>query len=368
MQSHLIQWLLIIRLVGKVLPAVEKELQGWKQSLQACPSPFLRKQALQSINSKRFHCQGGAVFSLLQPTTVEKLIPLIVSYQTISDYLDNLCDRISFRQDIPYLTEQEKDTLRERGFRYLHLSMLRALQPENKNNEDYYRFYFVNGDGGYLDNLVKKSREMLRKLPGYKKVKDKLFFLTVLYSDLQALKHLSVENRSRYLVTWFQRYKITFPYLYWNEFAAASGSTLGIFALLALASRQEINRDEVETLFNGYFPWICGLHILLDYFIDQEEDQREKDLNFVSFYPDKEQCLYRMEVFVEKALRRAEEMPEPVFHRTVVKGLLALYLSDPKIKSQGLEKSAGRLLSATGEKDTFVMFYACRLLRKRGLI
>ena len=112
---------------------------------------------------------------------------------------------------------------------------------------------------------------------------------------------------------------------------------------------------------------ICGLHILLDYFIDQEEDQREDDLNFISFYPGKEQCLDRMEKFVKKALDQAGKMPDPVFHRTLVKGLLALYLSDPKILSQGLYKSACRLLAATGEKDAYLMFYACRCCERESL-
>ncbi len=367
MQS-LKQWLLISRLVRNVLPAVEKELHGWEKYLQTCPSPFLKKQALQSMKTKRFHCQGGAALALLYPAATEKLIPLIVSYQTISDYLDNLCDRISFLRDTPYLLEQEKDSLREKGFRYLHLSLFGALQPHNGESKDYYRFYPIKEDGGYLDNLVNESRKTLCKLPGYRAVKDRLLLLAALYCDIQALKHLSAGNRSRYLIEWFRPYASAFPNLHWNEFAAAAGSTLGIFALLSSASRKEITPDEVEAVFNGYFPWICGLHILLDYFIDQEEDQREDDLNFISCYPGKEQCLDRMEEFVKKALDRTEKMPDPVFHRTLVKGLLALYLSDPKIPGQGLYKSACRLLAATGEKDTYLMFYACRLLRKRKLI
>lgn len=368
MHNYLTQWLFIIRLVGKVLPAVEKELQTWKHYLQTCPSPFLQKQALQSIRNKRFHCQGGAAFSLLHPSAAEKLIPMIVAYQTISDYLDNLCDRVPLYEDLTYLTDREKDGLKERGLRHLHLSMLRAIQLSYGKNEDFYRFYPVKGDGGYLDNLVKVSREMLSGLPGYMKVKDKIFFLAALYSDLQALKHLSPKNRSCYLMEWFQRYRKAYPCLYWNEFSAACGSTLGIFVLLSSASRQDITTNEVEALFNGYFPWICGLHILLDYFIDQEEDRREKDLNFVSFYRDKEQCLCRMEKFVKKALAQARKMPQPLFHCTIVKGLLALYLSDPKIISQDLEKSAFRLLAATGERDTFAMLHTCRLLRSKGLI
>jgi len=39
--------------------------------------------------------------------------------------------------------------------------------------------------------------------------------------------------------------------------------------------------DELTQVKNSYFPWVQGLHILLDYLIDQEEDRINGDLNFV---------------------------------------------------------------------------------------
>ena len=46
-----------------------------------------------SIETKTFHCEGGALYALLAEAHRDDAIRFIVAYQTISDYLDNLCDR-----------------------------------------------------------------------------------------------------------------------------------------------------------------------------------------------------------------------------------------------------------------------------------
>ena len=87
------QWRLLTRYIFSILPRVERELKKWKKLLAATPPSPLRRQALNSIHTKRFHCQGGAVYALLNPEAQRPAA--IVSPQTISDYPDNLCDRIT---------------------------------------------------------------------------------------------------------------------------------------------------------------------------------------------------------------------------------------------------------------------------------
>lgn len=41
-----------------------------------------------------------------------------------------------------------------------------------------------------------------------------------------------------------------------------------------------MTKEMTEKIKAGYFPYIQGLHILLDYLIDQEEDKAGGDLNF----------------------------------------------------------------------------------------
>lgn len=344
---------MLTRFVTTVFPRVEKELQGWKKLIDKASDQELRQQGLASIEKKRFHCQGGSVYTLIKGADQDTL-SFIVALQTISDYLDNLCDRA--------------DCLDMAAFRQLHLAFTDALEPEGtEESRDYYRFYPHQDDAGYLESLVAQCRKILIQLPSYHLVKEDVLHLASLYCSLQTYKHTHLPFREGYLQEFFAEHRNETPGLDWWEFAAATGSTLGIFSLVAAAARPDLDAETATRITKGYFPWICGLHILLDYFIDQEEDRQEGDLNFVSYYDNKEHCCQRLILFQEQSLERAAQMPDSLFHTTVVQGLPAFYLSDPKVKAQGLERDALAILE-TGGDETLRMYRVCLSLRRRGKI
>ncbi len=86
-------WGLMSETYFKVFPAVRNYLNHWKIQAQQIPNLELRKQACSSIEDKQFHCEGGSIYGLLARRHCQEAIEFIVAYQTISDYLDNLCDR-----------------------------------------------------------------------------------------------------------------------------------------------------------------------------------------------------------------------------------------------------------------------------------
>jgi tetraprenyl-beta-curcumene synthase len=278
------------------------------------------------------------------------MVAFIVAFQTISDYLDNLCDRAG--------------CLETAAFRQLHLAYTDALNPYGDIG-DYYRLYPYSDDGGYLVALVRQCRDALQGLPAYHLAQDEALRLARLYCDLQVLKHTHRHLREDLLQDWFAAHAASHHDLDWWEFAAATGSTLGIFALCAAAADPGLTPEVVGQLAAGYFPWISGLHILLDYFIDQAEDEAGGDLNFVSYYADAGQCRERLLLFLKRALDCAAALPDPWFHTTVVRGLPSFYLSDPKVGAQGLDGTAGALLVAGGS-ETMSMYKVCRLLRRIG--
>ncbi len=202
----------------KVFPAVSKELTFWKERAQQIPDNELRNQALASIESKRFHCLGGAVYALLSGYRWQEAIRFIVAYQTISDYLDNLCDRS---------TSMDPD-----DFRQLHQAMTDALSPANPI-KNYYAFRNEQTDGEYLADLVRTCQKTMRNLE-YDVIKGYLSKLETLYSDLQVHKHVRRDERVGRLSAWFRDNASASPSLYWHEFSAAAGSTLGIFVLLPM--------------------------------------------------------------------------------------------------------------------------------------
>lgn len=339
---------ILFHYIWHTLPLVKQELKRWKNEALACEDPALSLQAINSISSKDFHCYGGAVFAIAGAQQEKHLIKLIVAYQTICDYLDNLCDR--------------NDCLDGGAFRQLHIALQDALQPGTEKS-NYYQYYPNQNDGGYLDKLVEECRTLVQKLPSYPAVQKEVLALVQYYIDLQVKKHISLSQREKSLMDWAENHLVSYPGIYWQEFAAASGSTLALFALLALASHHNIEPQDCQETIAAYFPWICGLHILLDYFIDQEEDRRGGDLNFTFYYTDNHETMQRLKLFIQQAHLQAGQIKDSIFAKTVVEGLLALYLSDTKIKSQGYQPMARELIKESGWSAAYT-YRLCSLVRK----
>lgn len=337
--------LILTPYVFTVFPQVKKNLKDYKKYLIQCENNELASQANLSIESKDFHCLGGSIYGL----RCKKIIPFITSFQTISDYLDNLCDRAGVCD--------------EEGFRVLHKAMLDALSPTTFT-PDYYANYPLKGDGGYLAQLVENCQHTIETLPSFSKVRQYTLKLTELYRDLQVYKHLDNHIREDRLILWANSHLDSLaPNLYWWEFAAATGSTLPTFALVRAATGKKLSNNQAKLIYEAYFPYISGLHILLDYLIDKSEDRVQGDLNFVEYYENHKQLKQRLLFFIKNSFEKVESLPNSNFHETIVKGLLAMYLSDPKVKQDNLEHLANELLAYAG-KDTILMHKACLKLRK----
>jgi len=343
-------WSLMYQIYRRVIPAVHEQLSIWKEKAQAIPDEELRTQALMSIKTKTFHCEGGGIYSLLAKDKFKQMTRFIVAYQTISDYLDNLCDRST--------------SLDPQDFRALHHSMRHALTPGAKT-ENYYRYRDEQEDGGYLQSLVLTCQDVLSTLPGYEKIKDSLFELCDYYCDLQVYKHVKKEDRVPLLTSWFERHKEKLPDMSWYEFSACAGSTLGIFCLAAYASDEKLTDSTVETVKSGYFPWVQGLHIMLDYFIDQEEDRIGGDLNFCFFYKNEAELIERFRHFVAMADDSIKRLPDEKFHYLINKGLVAIYLADEKVQKQKEVKETAKKFIKLGGVSTLFFYLNSWVYRRK---
>ncbi|KHF38131.1 tetraprenyl-beta-curcumene synthase family protein [Halalkalibacter okhensis] len=343
-------WTLLYKIYRYVLPDAQSYLEEWKEKAIKIPNDELRAQALASIQDKAFHCEGGAVYGLLAKEHRSKIIRFIVAYQTISDYLDNLCDRST--------------SLDENDFRALHQSMFHALSP-GAELENYYRFRDDQDDGGYLASLVMACQEVLIELPGYTHAKHLMRQLAEYYCDLQVFKHVECHKRVELLEEWFKKHKENLPPMSWYEFSACAGSTLGIFCFAAYAANGELSKKQADEIMNGYFPWVQGLHILLDYFIDQEEDLEANDLNFIFYYDSKEQMVERIRHIREEAEESIRGLPDWKFHRLINKGLIAIYLADEKVQAhKEIKKTAKQFIRFGGLPTVF--FYLNSWMYRRA--
>lgn len=333
---------LMYRLYRYIFPAVKAEISQWRMRAEQIPDPELRRQALDSIENKTFHCEGGCVYAAAEMERAPQLIRLIVAYQTISDYLDNLCDRS---------TSDEAD-----NFTQLHQAMLDAVSGQNPDQTDYYAYNAEKEDGGYLRDLVVACQTEIAQLPQYALVQSHVRELASLYCDLQIHKHVTPTQREARLFGWWQEKRHLAPLLEWQEFAAATGSTLGVFHLFQVAAAPALTDEHVTIIREAYFPWVCALHILLDYLIDLEEDRLGGDLNFISYYENERHIYRRLHYIVEQAKQQASMLPDAKFHRMIIEGLLGLYLSDGKVRRQPMVRQVARSMIRSASLATKFFF------------
>lgn len=351
LSHHIHQSKIIYSFVKEVFPIVKIELVSWQQ--KACLSNgILSQQALSSIDKKAFHAQGGSIYSLYNQSVDKELIKFIVALQTISDYLDNLCDRVGIEDD--------------QAFLQLHCAIIDGLQRD-PHFSDYYALYPYRDDGGYLKDLVHTCKDYVRKLPSYPLVQEEILYLGTLYSQMQAYKHTPVSLREQYLDNWAKPHLDKYPNLSVWEFSAAAGSTLGIFMLCTLAKSPNLKKNKVTQVMDAYFPWVCGFHILLDYFIDLQEDLATGDLNFVSYYADLEEKNQRLLWFLQQSLERISQLDYPLFHLTVIEGLLSMYLSDPKTAFPEEDYISKKLL-ASAPFTSKMYYHICKILRRKSIL
>lgn len=332
-----------------VLPCARRCLNEWRERADRIPDSELRRQALASIATKTFHCEGGAISSLLAGDRMNDAVRFIVAYQTISDYLDNLCDRST--------------SLEAEDFRSLHESMRHALTP-GAQMCNYYRHRKQQDDGGYLPRLVSTCQGVLETVSSYREMSSYLHRLADYYCDLQVLKHIEVEQRIPSLKAWFASHEAVYPGMSWYEFAASTGSTLGIFCLVSYGMSHDLSMPMAAKVTQGYFPWVQGLHILLDYFVDQDEDRVEGDLNFCYYYENDHQLVQRLSHFVRKADESVATLPHASFHRMINRGLLGIYLADRKVGGQRNVKHMARKIGRAGGLSAFFFYINGWLYRR----
>lgn len=303
---------------------------------------MLQAHALESLQTKRFHSEGGAAYATGTPEP-EPLVAGIVALQTISDYLDTVCDRGS--------SEERGD------FRRLHRAMVDAVSLEPREG-NYYELHPRRDDGGYLDALVDRARAAFASLPGYRAVEPDAVWLAQRYAELQELKHLRPRVRAEQeLARWHADHDA--PDLAWWEFAAACGSTLGIFALLRLAAVDTPKPRLVKSTVRAYREAIGVLHILLDYTIDRAEDAAHDELNLVAYYRNAPERIARLAHFVRAARAAAAWLPERDFHLWVAGGLPGLYLADGKVSAR--DRRAFRSVLGAGGAWSRLVYVAFRV-------
>jgi tetraprenyl-beta-curcumene synthase len=318
------------RFLVNVVPLARGALARLEELAQRIPDHELRAQAEFGLAGKAYHIAGACILATLLPSAArEHYIEIVAPLEAIYDFLDCLCDRHP-------LTNAQ-------AFRQLHLALGDALDP-SRPLHDYYLYGPPGDDGDYLVSLVSRVRRALSRLGDYERLVPCFAEAAELYANTQTFKHLPAGRREQACIEWHARDGAKYGDLSWWEFGAAAGSQFHVYGALYAAFCSDF--DAILPTYSAYFPAFCAIHVLLDAFIDQQEDRDHGELSWIECYPNFEVFRERMHALARHARSSFARLPMPRAHTFALRVMSLFYLTHPKVYEQRLGHEAAALLEA----------------------
>jgi tetraprenyl-beta-curcumene synthase len=310
-----------------VFPTARRELRGWERRARRIPDRVLREHALRKLRSEAMTAEGAAAFAILATVrSCRHVVSACVAFEVIYDYVDALGE------------EPVPDVLGNN--RLLYGALVAAFVPGDPT-EDWYAGRPCDDDGGYLRALVDSCRSALARLPAREHVRPRLLRMAQRAGEGQSLHHAATDADSRRaLGRWAADQQPADGTLRWWELAAASGSPLGFFALLAAAAHRGTDGADAEAIEHAYFPWIAALSWLLESLVDQEEDAASDGHSYVAHYDSPQSAAQRLAAIAEHATADARGLPQAGRHTLLLAGMTAMYLSDAGAESAAAREAA----------------------------
>ena len=271
------------------------------------------------------------MFSILPRRRSRDLLRLLVAYELIWDFLDNVNERAAGTMN----------------GRQLHLAIAEAIDPCAPIS-DYYSQHPWRDDGGYLRSLVATCRESCNALPSYPSV-HALAVREARRAQVLALNHHpDPAGREAALKRWAAR---EFPggrEASWWELAGAASAPLGIHALLALAAEPRCSEADIGHAYAAYCPWVSAATTMLDSYVDQVEDMDEGNHSYVAHYSDPERALRCIRALVARSVEEARSLPNGHKHAVIAAAMIAMYLSKDTARTPQLRAGTRTLIRAGG--------------------
>jgi tetraprenyl-beta-curcumene synthase len=309
----------------------------------------LRLVAIES-QRKWGNVEGAAAFAVLVPRRHRAAAArAMICFQAAYDYLDMLGERPS--ADPPA------------NGRRLHSALLVALDPDAAH-PDYYEHNLQRDDGGYLRDMLDACRAALATLPSYPLVAPAARRAAERIVEFQSANTGDSQGETAALERWARAATPPGSGLHWWETAAAGGSSLCVYALIALAGAPDLSRSQAlggtsrspapgasrapapEAVADAYFPWIGALHSLLDNLVDASEDRVTAQHSLIGCYDSPEEAAARMGRLAERSLRAALALPDGRTHALVLAAMASFYLCTPEAAAPAARPVARVVLDA----------------------
>jgi tetraprenyl-beta-curcumene synthase len=353
-----------------VLPAAMHELDYWRARASEIPNLSLRRTAQESL-VKRGNIEGAALFATLAPAASRAhALRALVAFQTAYNYLDTLSEQPS---DSPLANARQ-----------LHLALPSALDvgappltadaPNRAQSDaqhdsrpsslDFYARSPERDDGGYLRGLLETCSGALTELPSYAVVAADAQAAAARIVEFQALNLSDADGGHAVLQSWASGLAPRGSGLAWWETAAAAGSSLPVYALIAAAASPDVDSCQVDAIHRAYFPWIGALHSLLDSLVDRREDEAEGRRCLLDYYGSTTNSVARLGGLAVRACSATRDLPHPSAQRVIVTSMCSYYLSAPECRTPEAFAIDAALTEALGHEltATVALFRSKRLL------
>ena len=307
-----------VRYWATVAPVVRAQLTRWERRAQAIGDPFLRRLAISKLRDERFNVELAATLATPAPRAHRKrAAEAIVALQVMYDYLD-------------LLTEQPLSDPLPDG-RRLFAALIDALTLAKKPRGDYYPHDLRSRDDGYLEELVKTTRDALARLPGPAAVVEVAQRSARRCAEAQVLSHAAARSGSAELECWATR-EASATALQWPELlAGATASVLAVHALIAAAADERTTIEAAQEIDALYLS--IGALTMLDSLVDHQHDIATGELGYVQYYESPEMMAVRLVSVARDAAARARALPNAAHHIMTLIGVVAYYSSAPAASS-----------------------------------
>jgi tetraprenyl-beta-curcumene synthase len=326
------------------LAAASREIRKWRARAQAIPDAPIREDALYALEHKRTHLHGAALFSILPSRRNGELVRLLVAYELIWDFLDNVNERASLVGIANGLQ--------------LHLAVAEAINP-GAPLSDYYRLDPCHHDGGYLQALVETCRTSCSALPSYPLVRPYAMREARRARVLALNHHPDPLVRDATLKRWAAREFPGEQEAFWWELSGAASAPLTIHALLALAAEQSCTEREIAQIQAAYCPWISAATTMLDSYVDQLEDLDDDAHSYVAHYPNFDAAVCNIRKLVFRSVTEARALDHGDKHAVIAAAMIAMYLSKDTTSAPQLRDGASTLVRGGGSLTKLLLPILC---------
>jgi len=336
-----------------VFPRVCIERRRCEARAREIPDPLLRSVVVDALR-KWGNIEGAAAFATFVPRRRRAAaVRAMACFQAAYNYLDTL-------SELPVADPSGNGRL-------LHQALLVALDPAAEHL-DYYALSRLREDGGYLVETIDSCRAALARLPSWLAVAPAARRAAERIVAFQSCNTGELSGDYLALERWGRAHTPRGADLRWWETAAAGGSSMGIYALIAAAARPHLDPSETAAVDAAYFPWIGALHSLLDTFIDAAEDRATGQHSLVGCYASSEEAADRLALLAARATAAARALRGGRSHALLVAAMASFYLSTPEARTPEAAPVTAAVLSALGGAAVPAMAVFRLRLRLRRLV